>query len=360
MSSFLAISIYLIIKLIPYSKHNVNIKENFTTETNQETNHQETNQETTIPLFPYRNDNFMLLTTLYNAQSISNNNLRWYDNFINISDYSLIEDNKNLYFNTNNPIKLINDSIIDNAKGAELKNITLKGPIAYHFANDENNYSISEFTAIFMFKINKIQEYSVLFEMLCNTSSVDTNDEVKYIPQSVSINIYKVSNEIANIDIFFGKDKYTITNISTDLLITDNILLLSLVYNNSKITAYLENNTYSFELENAPNISLGSLPVIINKNGDLDMVLYSFAYYKKALQKVDILNFKKYINFYLTGIDIILRQKLESDEKLRKQIENQKNVLQQLEKCNGSYKSDIPKCKLHQYEVINIKLPSKK
>lgn len=358
--AFLAFSVFLLHKLIPVSKSK-NVKETFdntaATATTQQQVVKTIEVETVLPPFPHRNDNFMMLTTFNGGESISNNDLRWYDNFLNKTDYSLVDENKNLYFNLNNPINLIDDATIRNAKGASLKNVSMKGPIAYNFANDDKNNSITEFSTIFMMKITRITEHAVLYEMLCNTASRDTDDNVVYIPQSFSINIYKTGDQKANIDIFFGKNKYIIADIHTDILISENIITLSLSYSNSKLTAYLENNTYTFDLQEDPKLSLGSLPININKNGSLDMILYSFAYYKKALTKEDVSDYKKYVNFYLNGIDKIINEKLEVDKKLQRELEKRSNDSNELAKCRNAA-STLPKCELHDYETIDIKPPS--
>lgn len=356
--AFLAFSVFLLHKLIPVSTR---VKETFENTQQTGTTAQQvvktTEVETILPPFPHRTDNFMMLTTFNGGESISNNDLRWYDNFLNKTDYSLVDENKNLYFNLNNPVNLIDDTTIRNAKGASLKNVSMKGPIAYNFANDDKNYGMTEFTIIFMMKIGRITEHSVLYEMLCNTSSRDTDDNIVYIPQSFSINIYKTGDEKANIDIFFGKNKYIIADIHTDILVTENIITLSLSYANSKLTAYLENNTYTFDLEEDPKLSLGSLPINVNKNGSLDMILYSFAYYKKALTKEDISDYKKYVNFYLNGIDKIINEKLEIDQKLKRELEKRSNDSAELAKCRNAA-STLPKCELHDYQTIDIKPPS--
>ena len=69
--------------------------------------------------------------------------------------------------------------------------------------------------------------------------------------------------------------------------------------------------------------------------------MYGFAYYKKPLKKEDIVDFKKFITYYLSGLDVIMKEKLEYIKLLqmstkRTQDSERKfhDVSKQLDKCN--------------------------
>lgn len=355
---FITVSWYLLIKMRPKQEDikkqdsQNDIKENFENTENSDV-------EEKIPELPQKSKKFMMITTFDNASAISNNDLKWYENFLDINSYLLIDNNTNFYFSQNNPIENKKDKIINNAIGADLNKITLRGPTALHFANDFKNNSISEFTILFMMKIFEITQYSTIYEMICNTTSYnENNSSIQYVPHTVSINILKSTDNKVNIDVYYGKTVFTIPDIPIDVIISDNILLLSMSYKNKIIKVNIGNNEYTQAVKESEDISLGSLPVIINKNGNLDMVLYTFAYYKKELSKDEISDFKQYVHYYLTGMDKLDKQRKEYEEELAKQKAKQEKTVLQVEKCINT-KSKLPKCELHNYEYIDFELPSK-
>jgi len=355
---FITVSWYLLNKLTPKKEasektiyHN-NFQENFE-------NTESSDVEENIPELPQKTNKFMMITTFDNASAISNSELKWYENFLDRNSYLLVDNNTNFYFTQNNPIENIKDTVINHAIGANLDKITLRGPTALHFANDFKNNSISEFTTIFMMKIADINQYSTVFEMVCNTTSFNQdNTSIQYVPHTVSINILKSSDNKINVDVYYGKTVFSIPDIPIDVIISDNILLLSMSYKNKTIKVNIGNNEYTHDVEEVDDISLGSLPVIINKNGSLNMILYTFAYYKKELSKDEISNFKQYIHYYLTGMDKLDKQRKEYEEELAKQKVKQEKTVIQVEKCINT-KSKLPKCELHNYEYIDFELPSK-
>lgn len=355
---FITVSWYLLSKMTPktqeFNKTNFDntIQENFE-------NTESSDIEENIPELPQKNNKFMMITTFDEASSISNNDLKWYENFLDRNSYLIIDNNTNFYFTQNNPIENVKDTVINNAIGADLNKITLKGPTALHFSNDFKNNSISEFTILFMMKISEITQYSTIYEMICNTTSFNQdNTSIQYVPHTVSINILKSSDDKVNLDLYYGKTVFSIPDIPIDVIISDNILLLSMSYKNKTIKVNIGNNEYTQEVEEVEDISLGSLPVIINKNGSLNMILYTFAYYKKELSKDEISNFKQYVHYYLTGMDKLDKQRKEYEEELAKQKAEKEKTVIQVEKCINT-KSKLPKCELHSYEYIDFELPSK-
>jgi len=81
----------------------------------------------------------------------------------------------------------------------------------------------------------------------------------------------------------------------------------------------------------------------MNKYGDIDMVLYSFAFYKTFFNENDIVAFKKYNNYYITGIYKLIednKQQNKKIENIKKDRENKQKLLlntaKLLDKCTTS------------------------
>ena len=292
-----------------------------------------------IPVLPLENDNFMLLTTYENAKQLSNSSLRWYDSHIDVNNIIMTDFNKGIYFSQNNTITLVADPVLA-AKGADIHRVELTGPIALYFANNNQApFSLSEFTVIFMMKFRDIVGSSTLLEMLCNTVVIDDNDEPTYIPNAVSINIAKTNERYVQFDIIFGTEKYTVPDIHRNLLVNDDIVFIAMTFDASTISLIVNNNVYKFEYKK-PLVSLGSLPVVINKSGELNCILYSMAYYKKVLTDKDIIDFRRYNLHYLTGMHMLMKENIEyqkmlalAKENSSKNQNNLKDVSQMLDKC---------------------------
>ena len=78
---------------------------------------------------------------------------------------------------------------------------------------------------------------------------------------------------------------------------------MSLKLNKDKITFILNNNIYNFDYETTDELITSNQPIIINKNGNIDALLYNFAYYKDNVSNQDINDFKKYVNYYIYGLN---------------------------------------------------------
>lgn len=295
----------------------------------------------TIPELPAYDKNFMVLTTFNQGEKITNNEMKWYDNNIDIDSILKTDYNKGVYFTISNTTPLIDDKIIPLAKGANIQNVSLSGPAALYFANNtKDTFNISEFTIIFMIKLVSLSGNSTLFEVLCNTSVTDEYDDPVYIPQAISMNVIRKSANMVNIDIIFGSHKYTINDIDINVLVNDTIHLISLSYNSTNLFVIVDSNMYTFDLVVRENITLGPLPMVINKNGELNAVMYAFAYYKKALSTVEITSFQQYIHFNLSGITDTIKEAEEYKKMLQEARDNEKknnnklkNVSKLLDKC---------------------------
>lgn len=343
---FITLSIYVLYKLIiktnkesfNNSDSKSNIKKVPTVPTTNTSNIQKvpivsiTNNA--LGILPKKSDNYILINTFNNAIKIKNNELRWYDDKVDINKILMTDFNKGSYFSLNNIITFVSDKLINNVKGAKLHNVQLNGPIAFYFSNKEKSpYILSEFSLLFMIKLNKIQGKSTLFEMLCNTNI--TGDDV-YIPSNISIIIVEKNDRYFHIDIIFGSDKYRIKDLEKHLLINDTTNLIAMTFNSSNIVMRINNTPYVFNYKSNNTLTLGSLPVIINKKGKLDMILYSMAYYKKALTASDMTDFIKYNMYYFNGINKFMEEKKQYLDILQYSEENKQKMNEMskiLDKC---------------------------
>ena len=297
-----------------------------------------------LNIMPKNNYKFMLLST-YKDSAISNSEQKWYENDVNYKNLLSTDYNNGKYFIYNNPIEL-NNNTITGVNGANINKVQLIGPNALYFANNynSNNYDLTSFTIIFMLKIKNFTNNVMLFEMLANTSVIDiNNDEPKYIANSISIYLIIRSDNNYNIEITLGNSKYIILNIDKKLLIGADVNLISLIFDGLNLTFILNNNTYSIKYTNTQLITLGSSPIIINRDGDLNAVLYSFIFYKIALTLEDIVQYKKYNNYYIYGVNYVDNLKNKTDMLLVEATDNSTlkdkhiaELLEQLNKCSNN------------------------
>lgn len=373
---FIILSIYVLYKLIIKN----NVKESFNnsdskpkttsnTPINTSVNTPVISTNTpvnTFEILPKKSDNYIMINTFNNAIKVKNNELRWYDDKVDINNILMTDFNKGNYFSLNNTITFVSDKLINNVKGAKLHNVQLNGPIAFYFSNtDKSPYILSEFSLLFMIKLNKIQGKSTLFEMLCNTNI--TGDDV-YIPSNISIIIVEKDDKYFNIDIIFGSDKYRIKDLEKHLLVNDTTNLIGMTFNSSNIVVRINNTPYVFNYTSNNTLTLGSLPVIINKKGALDMILYSMAYYKKALTASDMTDFIKYNMYYFNGINQFMEEKKKYLEILHYSEENKQKINEMsklLDKCITT-KNDVSSNKAHRANAkknllshLDIPYPSK-
>ena len=298
-----------------------------------------------LNIMPKNNYKFMLLST-YKDSAISNSEQKWYENDVNYKNLLSTDYNNGKYFIYNNPIELNNNTITGGVNGANINKVQLIGPNALYFANNynSNNYDLTSFTIIFMLKIKNFTNNVMLFEMLANTSVIDiNNDEPKYIANSISIYLIIRSDNNYNIEITLGNSKYIILNIDKKLLIGADVNLISLIFDGLNLTFILNNNTYSIKYTNTQLITLGSSPIIINRDGDLNAVLYSFIFYKIALTLEDIVEYKKYNNYYIYGVNYVDNLKNKTDMLLVEATDNSTlkdkhiaELLEQLNKCSNN------------------------
>ena len=362
---FLTLSAYILygqILNIPYTKEGFQIQNN-----NPQTQNVSSSENTeekidihTALTLPKAEHNFMILTTFNNANKIKNQELRWYDDKTQMDNILMTDFNKGTYFSLGNVVTYETDKLVRFVEGANLHNIQLTGPIAMYFSNsDVSPYELSQFSLLFMMKLHGIKGTNVLFEMLCNTSVVDT-----YIANVICMKLIEIDEKYFQIEVIFGTERFAVPNLEKHLLVNESVNLVALTFSANNIVVRINSTPYIFTYTQN-TISLGSSPVIVNKNGSLEMVLYSMAYYKKALTASDMTEYIRYNMFYFNGINILLDEKqkylniqTEADSTKTK-IDSMSKLL---DKCTVSNDyintNDIPK-RNTQVPKINSPYPSK-
>jgi hypothetical protein len=294
-----------------------------------------------VNLLPRSKDKFIILST-FNNITLANNEQKWYDNDINFQNFALTGYNNGSYFSFNNPIELTGSKIINGINGANINKIQLTGPSALYFANNytNHNYDLSSFTIIFMLSIKNITNNVMLFEMLANTSVIDVkNEDPIYLANSVSIYLILRKNKNFDIELTIANKKYIISDIDNKLLLGTDINLISLVFDGVNITFIINNNTYNIKYTNKQPIKLGSSEIIINRDGDLNGILYSFVYYKGALTMDEIVSYKKYNFSYIYGVNYVYELNNKTSELLveatNRATEKDKHIASLLEQLNN-------------------------
>jgi hypothetical protein len=314
---------------------------------------------------PKKSLKFISISTYYN--NIINSEQKWYDDDIDIKTISSMSFNEGTHFVYNTPLDFYKNDKTNIIKGAIINKVQLKGPNALYFANnyDKKNYELTSFSIFFMLKINNIVDNMTLFEMLANTSVIETDtQQVNYIPNSISINIKINKTGNFDIELIIGNSKYNITNIDKKILIGTDINLIGLIFDGVNIKLIINNNKYSFKYTELEIITLGSSPIIINKEGTLDGFLYSFIYYKTALTEDEIVLLKTYNNYYIFGLYQTDENKvlMENSLKTLQGDLNDKDALilkltEDLNKCANNTESLLSYKQLEIPKIEEVKTP---
>ena len=237
---------------------------------------------------------------------------------------------------------LLNNKI--GAMGADITNIQLNGPDCYYFANNNKNYELTEFSMFMTVYINSCEKNSdnIIYEMTGNTEQVNNN----YTTNIININLIKNSYENYDIHLTIGNKIYdTIANnIDKNIIEKNNNLLIGLLYSSDKISLIINNKFYNDNNRNKLKITLGSKPLIINKNGNISMYLYNFVYYKSIYTNIN--SIIRYNIYYLSGLH---NKKCYINNSIRTDTNNDINNDIKLNKLN------IPKVKFNysdEYEDI--------
>jgi len=271
-------------------------------------NNNDNNMDDIIPFNGYK---FIAINTYKDINKISLTDGKWYDIDTEIKNYDY---NYNQYFTFNKTLKLEKNTL-NNKTGALCANISsveLNGPDCFNFANNDKTYELFEFSMFMTIKLLSCTTINnnKIFEMTGNTVIIDdiinnTND-IKPIYISSVINVNFILNTKGNYDIQIMIGNVLYDNIANDIDRTimedSNYLIIGLLYSKEEIKLIINNKIYSAKNKNPYNITLGSKPLIINKNGNINMYLFNFVYYKNLYDYSLFDNMIRYNNYYISGL----------------------------------------------------------
>jgi hypothetical protein len=255
-------------------------------------------------ILPYNGYKFMCINTYNNLDNIVINDGRWYD--ID-SSLNYLGFNYNNYFTFSKIINLVNNKLNNKIgiKGADISSVELLGPPCFNFANNSETYELTEFTMFMTIKfISCSNANNILFEMTGNTTTINYL-EPEYKTSIIHINIILNENKNYKIKIIIGDtiyEKEETNNIDKDIIENSNYFIIGLYYTNEKIGLIFNDKLYEYENKNTFKITLGSTPIIINKNKSLNIHLYNFVYYKSLFNFNEYEYLIRYNNYYISGL----------------------------------------------------------
>jgi len=285
-------------------------------------------------LIPFKDYKYMAINTFgdNNNSKISNTEKRWYE--ADLSNITGIERNEYHYFTYDNNITLVPNDINKNGSmGANLNGVQLNGPKSFYFANNINTNELTEFSIIISTKIKDIgNENNIIFEMTGNTETTD-NTNLQYSQSIININLKKNPNDNFDVIITIGNVIYKglINNIDKNNIINNDFIVMCLVYSATEVTFYLNRRKFTYTNAETFKVKLGSTPVIINKNGTINMDLYSFIYYKYTLPMEEINKLTKHSYYYLSGLDFKINETSKCTEQPLPEIKTLGDRLKELE-----------------------------
>jgi hypothetical protein len=270
--------------------------------------------------YPYNEDILMQIST-FNKNLINNSTSKWYDT-INYNVSSSNTDNDKLWFNLDNVIEIIDNKNF--ASGANLKNVQLSGPSAMHFSSNHLN-ALGDISLIFTLKINDLDiiepdkesenkesenkesenKEGCLFKLPLQEDTNITNGTDNIEGGTIALIISRISKNYIRAKLYFAE--YSDNKNKPNPLIWNNIpiniikknIVIALTYSPSiGATLYIDNLVKIFPITTSKMYKLGSTPLIINENSNMDMILYNFTYYKKRLTDDEFSNFIS-VNDYL-------------------------------------------------------------
>ena len=273
-----------------------------------------TENQALIPLHGYK---FMCINTYEDDNKISLREGKWYDIDSEKKQYDY---NVNNYFKFDKGFDLIENPLNNNgAKLANISGIVLNGPSCFNFANNSENFELTEFS---MFLVGKIDSFTtnhnIIFEMTGNTST-DNNARPSYSPSIINVDFIVRENLNYDIHICIGNHIYSglIDDIDKDIIHTPYYLIIGLFYTEEKIGFIINKKVYEYKNINTDKIYLGSTPLIINKYGSANMKLFNFVYYKSLFHFDYFDYFIRYNNYYISGLYFeTLNKKCTSSEKI--------------------------------------------
>jgi hypothetical protein len=216
-----------------------------------------------------------------------------------------------------------------------------------YFANKtedtlQNVFEISEFTFLLMAKFTQpaigTTPKNTLFEILCNTLSSSDSASVHptYGSQVISINLENPNQTNVVAEVRIGRDTHKQRiEFQSSVFYTNNPILIALSYNKATkiVTLQVGSDVQSFTITNPDTITLGSAPFILNKGGEINMNIYSMAFYKKALATAEINKYKQFNDYYIDGNSQLVAMSQATASQLAEATTKLQNVQSSLSNC---------------------------
>jgi hypothetical protein len=260
---------------------------------------------------PYTSFKYMCINTFFDITKIDNNVNRWYECDLDKGNNQIITTNEKHYFTFDNIINVKPNTINDNgAYGADINGVELRGPKSFYFANNIDTNELNEFTILMSIKIKDITSTNnILFELAGNTETIN-NGKPKYLISMVNVNIRINKNNNYDFIITIGDSIYSgaIDDIEKTTLKNNDFIVIGLIYTSSEITFLLNKQVFKYKTKETFKVKLGSTPLIINKQGLMNINLYSFVFYKTPLPSSEYLLFFKHNYYYLSGLNKAIKE----------------------------------------------------
>jgi len=255
---------------------------------------------------PYKSFKYMCINTFFDITKIDNNFNRWYECDLDKKLIKTITTNENHYFTYDKIINVKQNTINNNGSfGADINGVELRGPKSFYFANNIDTNELTEFTILMSIKIKDITATNnIIFELAGNTETIN-NDKPKYLISMVNINIRINKENNYDFIITIGDSIYSgaIDNIEKATLKNNDFIVIGLIYTNTEINFMINKQIYKYKTKETFKVKLGSSPLIINKQGLMNIHLYSFIFYKTSLPSNEYLLFLKHNYYYLSGLN---------------------------------------------------------
>jgi hypothetical protein len=312
-------------------------------------------------LIPYKSFKYMCINTFFDITKIDNNFNRWYECDLDKNLIKTLKTNENHYFTYDKIINVKQNTINNTGSyGADINGVELKGPKSFYFANNIDTNELTEFTILMSIKIKDITaKNNIIFELAGNTESIN-NDKPKYLISMVNINISINKNNNYDFIITIGDSIYSgnIDNIEKATLKNNDFIVIGLIYTNTEISFMINKQIYKYKTKDTFKVKLGSTPLIINKQGLMNIHLYSFVFYKTPLPSNEYLLFLKHNYYYLSGLNNIIKNTTKPpppppEIKARNELDNK---LQDLEnKINEKINKQIEDNSINKTTTIELK-----
>ena len=319
---------------------------------------------------PYNSYKYMCINTYFDITKINNTLFRWFECDLDKKLINTISTNEKHYFTFDKNINVKPNTINENGSyGADINGIELRGPKSFYFANNIDTNELNEFTILMTIKIKDITaKDNIIFELSGNTETIN-KDKPQYLISIVNVNISINKKNNYDFIITIGDSIYSgaIDNIEKKTLKNNDFIVIGLIYTRTEITFMINKQVYKYKTRESFKVKLGSMPLIINKNGLMNINLYSFVFYKTLLPSNEYLLYLKHNYYYLSGLNnvIIAQKKVEPPVEVKarneidiklKELENKidKKINKNIQE-NSLNKTNVEYHKISQLEIPPIK-----